>query len=518
MRWEPLTEASEALGLSKNTLRSKGGRNGWPRREDRRGNGGSGNANHNRYVYAVPEDIDEAIAYRVDRWVDEDGSVITFSAGPSEASRDDDDQDEFEVVDPVGGPYAVIGENYVFNLPSKPRTPWVVHKGEVERMVTAYSKDGDNATYNQLSREFGYHRKTIQEMLKALGKTHDSLPFTDEQIADTDEDDLVEDLVRRKEEKVHVRAERIDWKKTRDLADRARRWEDFVANSMNLLKVPPPPAMPTWKRDRIRRNGSAGPSDSRITVVSHATDLHYGKYGWVDQVGEEFSREVCRDRLMSTTAKLIDRIFAWGEPDEVILGVGGDWFHIDNHRYQTTRGTPQDTDGTFMQVFQEGCALARDHIELWRQAVAKVRLVCVPGNHDYLSTSMLVHWLQAKYDGADDVEVGRSVTDREYLKIGNTILGMTHGDRTKDQKLGALMSVEAKEWWSETVHRLILTGHWHSQRVNEEFGVIVEHLPSLAGTDAWHHAHGYIGNRKALMAHLIDHQEGPFAKVLADAK
>lgn len=27
-----------------------------------------------------------------------------------------------------------------------------------------------------------------------------------------------------------------------------------------------------------------------------------------------------------------------------------------------------------------------------------------------------------------------------------------------------------------------------------------------------------VGNRKALMAHLIDHEEGPFAKVLADVE
>jgi hypothetical protein len=40
----------------------------------------------------------------------------------------------------------------------------------------------------------------------------------------------------------------------------------------------------------------------------------------------------------------------------------------------------------------------------------------------------------------------------------------------------------------------------------------------LAGSDAWHTKHGYVGNRKLLMAHIIDDKHGPVAKVWADAK
>jgi predicted phosphodiesterase len=500
MRWEPLDQASESLNYSKNGLRSKGGRKGWPRRQDRRND--SDSDNNNRYLYAVPESEAEARAVGVDKWdgggrfaVDEDG--------------------EAKVSEPAHGPYYFdeTRDRYIFNLPSKPRTPWVVPGEEVRTLVAAYSKDGDDATINQLCRQLGWHRKTVKETLAALGKTHDSLPFTDEQIIGTDEDELVEDFARREEERVHVRAERQDWAKVKDLADRARRWDKFIAETMSKMVVPPAPPIPRWKRDRKRRGTLTG---NNLTVVSHATDLHFGKEGWVNQIGEEFTREICRDRLLDATEKLIQRIDVWGKPDEVILGVGGDWFHIDGHQGTTTKGTPQDADGNYLRIFTEGCALARDHIEMWRQHIPKVRVVAVRGNHDYYSTALLVHWLQGKYDGCEDVEIGRCEVDREYIHIGQTILGMTHGHSVKDKDLVSLMAAEVPELWGKTKHRLWLTGHWHSQIVTEHHGVVVEHLPSLAGSDRWHHEHGYVGNRKALMAHLIDHNEGPFAKLLVD--
>jgi len=501
MRWEQLDLAAVSLQLGKNALRSKGGRKGWPRRKERRS--GKGGGNNNRYLYAVPESAEEARSVRVTCW---DGGSF----------EGEDDGEATVVSEAAHGPYYhdESRDRYIFNLPSKPRTPWVVPGEEVRMLVAAYSKDGDDATYNQLSRQLGWHRKTIQETLRALGKTHDSLPFTDEHIMATDEDALVEDLTRLKEEKVHVRSEREDWRKVKDLADKARRWEKFIANTMSKMEVPPAPPMPRWKRDRKRR-GTLG-ANSDLTVVSHATDLHFGKAGWVNHIGEEFDRETCRDSLLSATEKLISRIDVWGEPGQVILGAGGDWFHIDNYMGTTTKGTPQDADGNWLRIFIEGCALARDHIEMWRQRVAKVKVVAVRGNHDYYSTALLVHWLQAKYEGCEDVEVSRCEIDREYLHVGNTLLGLTHGHAVKDKDLVSLMAAEVPHLWGQTKYRLWLTGHWHTQIMTEHHGVVVEHLPSLAGTDAWHNQHGYVGNRKALMAHLIDHDEGPFAKLLVE--
>lgn len=405
---------------------------------------------------------------------------------------------------------------YVFHLPSKPRTQWAVSGTIVRRVQAAYSNDGDAATLNQIAREMKWRRVTVREMLAALGTTHDSLPFTRESVAAEDEGALVEDLVRMKEERVHVKAERISWAKTKDLADKWRNFERAAREFVEQIDIKPAPKMPRWKRDRIRRKGSADDGCSTY-LVTHATDLHYGKKGWILQTGEEMNRDVTETRLLDSTSRLIDRVLRWGEPRLCLLPVGGDWFHIDGYRYETTRGTPQDTDGLPLQVAQGGFGLAIAQIEMMRQAFAHVEVVQSRGNHDYWMTSMLMLYLSAYYKDAPDVTIGRCEMDREYRKLGQTIVGITHGDKVKDKDLGALMAVEAKELWGDTLWRLWFTGHWHSQITSEGFGVEVHHLRSLAGSDRWHKAHGYVGNRKALEGFVLDEDEGPIVRVTATA-
>lgn len=402
------------------------------------------------------------------------------------------------------GPYYYdeTRDRYVFTLPSKPRHPWVVSGDNIKSLVAAYAKDGDDATINQVARTLGWHRRTVVEVLRALGKTHDSLPFTDEHIASADEGDLVEDLVRRKEERVHVKAERVGWQQTKELAERARTWDRFLSDVMSGVKVPPLP-------DRGPSPTKSGPQ----TVISHATDLHYGKRGWLDG----FDRAECERRLLATTGALVDRLLRLGGYDRAIVIAGGDWLHVDNHRNTTTRGTPQDVDGSFRDVFEGACSLARAQIEAWRRCAKRVDVRIVRGNHDYMTTMLLGHWLRAVYRDDPSVAVGESHLDREYLEVGRTLVGITHGESVKDERLPGLMASEAREAWGRTDRRVWLTGHWHSQITHEIHGVLIRHLPSLAGTDEWHHKNGYVGQRRALQALVLD-DDGLWCEVTQDAQ
>lgn len=484
MNWKPLREAHEITGLSKDTIYARARRDTSLRKRNAEGSG---------WLYDV--------------------------AG---LSKDEEDRErsasgpifQTPIKEPKPPPYYYdeARRRYIFNLPSKPRHPWVVSAEDVELLVSAYSNDGDGATINQVARKLGWHRKTVMETLKQLGKTHDSLPFTDEQIAKDEEDSLAEDLVRRKEEKVWIRAERASWKQVKIVYERAKQWERFITDTMSQLDVPPPPKMPSWKKRNKPKK------IDNLYAVSHATDLHYGSSGWKDQVGEEFSREVCRDRLLNTTENLIEKIDRWGRPTEVVIGTGADWFHVDNHRGTTTKGTPQDMDGNFLQIFEGGASLARDQIEMWRQYVRKVHVIGVRGNHDYYTTALLMCWLQAYYRNEPDVVIDRPEPDRVYKRLGSTLLGLTHGHGVADKDLVSLMAAEEPKLWGDTSYRMWLTGHWHTQICYEKHGVTIEHEPSLAGTDRWHNEHGYVGNRRALVGRLVDPIEGPFAKLLSEAK
>jgi len=488
MIWTTLARAAELSGLSKDALSNRSRRGSWP--VDRK---------KGQILYGIPETEQEAYSAKISSWWDS-----RTASAPKRA----DDAVTLPVRASTTEKYVFDGNDYHFSLKSSPKGIFSVPKQSIEQLVSAYSHEGQNASLQELARTFQWSKRTVREILACLGITHSNLPFTDEQLVSTDEDELVVDMVRGIEQRVYVKAQRKMHEEQRELATKAANMREFVRSVFNEASLPPPPDV------------CFSPRKGRgLTVVSHATDLHYGKDGWRLAAKEDFySRDVCKERLLRATGDVMERASLLGEVDRVILGVGADWFHIDSHQNKTTKGTPQDNDGNYRRIFIEGSQLAYEHIEMWRAFAPNIEIVAVRGNHDYYSTMMLVLWLEALYRNTPGVKVHAVDEDRHYLRIGKTLLGLTHGDGLKDTDLRGLMAYEAKEMWADSEYWMWLTGHFHSQMVSEQYGVLVEHLPSLAGSDAWHHAHGYVGNRKLLMAHIFDDEHGPIAKVWADAK
>ena len=120
----------------------------------------------------------------------------------------------------------------------------------------------------------------------------------------------------------------------------------------------------------------------------------------------------------------------------------------------------------------------------------------------------LLEVLAAYYRNCDDVKVTRIYHFRQYKTYGNTLLGFTHGDETKLSDLPILMATEAKEEWGEAVHKAFFTGHLHHEMSKDLNGVKVYQMPSLSGTDRWHHKKGYVGSVKGLGAYLVHQTKG----------
>lgn len=373
------------------------------------------------------------------------------------------------------------------------RVPGDVHRA----MREAYSNwDGSPASINAIARQFVFPRAWFDEYRRKHGWTHDMDPFTDEVIAEADTDDLVADLILKQRQRLHKKHEAKKWA---ELELNATKWAHFEDTVLEILK------------NHIQSASSEVPildlpdSDRQYAVVLSPTDLHYGKYGWVDELGEAYDLEEARKRLMETTADLISRFP--GRPEKIIVSTGSDWFHVDNSNATTTRGTAQDISGSPAQILLEGCLLAREHIDALRQ-VAPVEIVFMPGNHDRHSALTLMLYLYAAYEGIDDVVVNMSPRMRQYMVYGNTLLGFTHGDGAQLRKLPNLMAHEAADDWGRVDNRLWFSGHLHHQKVHEVGGCMLIQLPSLSGEDRYHHQKGYVMSKAGLMAHILDIQEG----------
>jgi len=373
----------------------------------------------------------------------------------------------------------------------------VVVDGDMHRaMKSAYSNmSGNAATINEIAREFNFPRNWFDEYRRRHGWTHDMDPYTDEEMIENETEELVDDLILRRRRDLHKKFEKRKWK---EIQDDAAKWRHFEETIISHLKE-----LPKAKKTigKLKMKDSVKP----FSVVMSPTDFHWGKHGWVDEVGESYNFDEARSRLMERTEELL----SWlpGRPDKIILSTGSDWFHVDTDAGTTTRGTPQDSCGSPAQILITGCQLAREHIDVLRQ-VAPVEVVFMAGNHDRHSALALMLYLSAAYEGVDDVDVRLDPKPRHYTRYGNTLLGFTHGDKIAKNKLPTLMSKEQRILWGQTESHIWFTGHLHHQAIHELDGGLVVQLPSLAGHDRYHYREGYTCAKAGLAAHIIDKELG----------
>ena len=367
--------------------------------------------------------------------------------------------------------------------------------GDTHRaMKEAYSNMvGKGATINEVCREFGIPRAWFDEYRRRHGWTHDMSPYTDEEIESTNVDRLVEDLILRRKQELHKKFEKRKWKEIEESAEKFEMFNSYVLNEFKQLVT---------KAGVVKQVNMKKPEFDYSLVIS-PTDFHWGKYGWVDEVGETYNFEEARKRLLEKTEELIAKLPA--KPEQIIVATGSDWFHVDTDGGTTTRGTPQDMCGTPAEILMTGCQLAREHIDLLRQ-VAPVKVVFMAGNHDRMSAISLMMYLSAAYEDCNDCEVVVSPSTRQYVKYGNNLLGFIHGDGAKN--LIELMSVEQRKLWGECEHHVWFHGHLHHQKLTEKGGCLVVQLPSLAGHDRYHARQGYTTSKAGLSAHIIDKQKG----------
>lgn len=382
----------------------------------------------------------------------------------------------------------------------------VTIEGDTHRaMKSAYSESDDApATSADISRDFGMPQGWVREYCRKHGWTHSMIPFTDEEVATRPIESMVNQVIADKRRSVAMKIENEKWKQIQKDAEKLRTLEYTLLSEFRELVAKSP------KAGKIQRHNFQNTASDYALVIS-PTDLHWGKYGWVDEVGETYDFDEAKSRLFDKTQNLIQRLP--GAPEKVIMATGSDWFHIDNREGSTTKGTPQDMCGSPAEIYMSGCELAREHIDLLR-AVGPVEVVFMAGNHDRHSTLGLMMYLSAVYENVDDVEVIVSPHLRQYVTYGNTLLGFTHGDCVRNTNLPALMSVESRENWGKCAHHVWFHGHKHHRKLLEHNGAFIIQLPSLAGEDRYHSRMGFMSGA-GLCAHFIDKKQGLIGSLYA---
>lgn len=382
---------------------------------------------------------------------------------------------------------------------------------QMRNMKTSYSNwDGQPQTINEICRAFAIRRDWFLELKSVMGWTHDSEPFTEEEIMDRPEEDMVADVLQSKRQSLFRATEKAKWLETARNADK---WVDFEQNVFQPLMAHIEANAPKHRAPMLNLKASK----EKFAVVLAPFDLHYGKYGWQSETGESYNRKEARELLLHHSNEQARFFSTFGKPEKIVVASASDYFHIDNQQHLTTAGTPQDVDGTRSQILIEGCELAVEHAEMLAQ-IAPIEWLGVAGNHDQDSALTVMMYMRAWFRNTKNFTIDVDPSLQRCTKYGNSALAFFHGHGIKVGDMHSVMSKKFRPIWRQTDRHYCFSGHLHHEVVREIHGIKHYQVSSLAGHDRYLAKHGYITSDRALQSYVVSEDRGIIAEFISPVK
>ncbi len=227
--------------------------------------------------------------------------------------------------------------------------------------------------------------------------------------------------------------------------------------------------------------------NKKLIDVLPIADLHIGLSSDVYTTDEVNTTEKYKEYCISAFSKILHDT---PQSDHLHICNLGDYFHFDNFKKTTTKGTFQSTDVSYHQMVDIGITVFINIIEIAQTIYKKVTVHSVAGNHDYHTNIILLKALFFKYENNKNVDVVCNYKNIQSFTFGKSIFIVTHGDKIK-KKLQDVSSAYFSKKWGECEYRYIMTGHIHHKILKEQIGYKVESFGSLVGTDEYSYGHGY---------------------------
>ncbi len=246
-------------------------------------------------------------------------------------------------------------------------------------------------------------------------------------------------------------------------------------------------------------------TDGKLLELNIA-DLHLGKLAWSGDSGDTYNHEIARERFFYIINDVITRTKDYGF-ERVLFVWCNDFYHFDGPSKTTTNGTPQDASLQYEQMFELGCEMLVQAIDLLSQ-IAPVTTMYVASNHDRHVSYFATKYLYAWYRNNPNITIDSRALSRKTVRFGKCLIGFTHGDKEK-KRIKEWMQVEYAPDWGETIYREVHAAHIHSERsIEEDGGQIIRYISSPTGTDKWHHNGAYVGAIQKGQAFIWDRENG----------
>jgi len=247
-------------------------------------------------------------------------------------------------------------------------------------------------------------------------------------------------------------------------------------------------------------------------------DVHFGQLSWKGETDKANYDIKIAEKLMVEAVTFFMQSAIDYNIEEVLFPVGSDFFNVNSALNTTVKGTIQDEDCRWQKSFHKGVMLLVSCIDtILYNTTGMITVPVIYGNHDHERTYYAGEFLLAWYKNNKRVIIDNQPTPRKYYRYHSNLIGYTHGDNIKIDRLPLIMATETPDKWEKTTNREWHIGHLHHKKTHiyntdlEENGIRVKTIPSLVAIDAWHNLKGYNAMREC-PAFIWDKLKGNFVQ------
>jgi DNA-binding Lrp family transcriptional regulator len=244
----------------------------------------------------------------------------------------------------------------------------------------------------------------------------------------------------------------------------------------------------------------------RLLTVYPLMDVHFGMLAHVRET--RVSSYDTNIALADMRRAMANVLAITPNAREAILLVGGDFFHANDNTSQTPKSRHNlDVDSRHWQVLERGVAFIAEVAEQIARKHERVTIRVLRGNHDAESHLVLTFAMAERYRLTDRITVDKSPADTFARQWGKCLIAAHHGDNRATPERMTLHLADNCPYWSETRHRVLLTGHVHHAQSKDTGALKWESLRAFCPPDSYAASQGYAA-RRALHAITYDAIKG----------